>query len=96
MVDKLPTGKQWQYEPKWDGFRCLFQRDGNDIMMTSNSGQDLSRYFAEVGFFLMENWSFQSRNNSPSTHCSSAFTRRRVGSSGFRKKRQRCTSHSIF
>jgi ATP-dependent DNA ligase len=47
-VDKLPVGKQWQYEPKWDGFRCLLQRDGNDVMMTSKSGQNLSRYFPEV------------------------------------------------
>jgi ATP-dependent DNA ligase len=47
-VDRLPLGTQWQYEPKWDGFRCLLERDGNDVMMTSKSGRSLLRYFPEV------------------------------------------------
>ena len=47
-VDAIPVGAQWQYEPKWDGFRCLLARDGNAIVMTSKSGQDLTRYFPEV------------------------------------------------
>lgn len=47
-VDSIPTGPQWQYEPKWDGFRCLIARRGNAVSLTSKSGQDLGRYFPEV------------------------------------------------
>jgi ATP-dependent DNA ligase len=47
-VDAIPTGGAWQYEPKWDGFRCLLARDGETVTMTSKSGQDLTRYFPEV------------------------------------------------
>lgn len=47
-VDAIPVGEQWQYEPKWDGFRCLLARDGGTVTMTSKSGQDLTRYFPEV------------------------------------------------
>jgi ATP-dependent DNA ligase len=47
-VDAIPTGEQWQYEPKWDGFRCLLERDLKNVTMTSKSGQDLGRYFPEV------------------------------------------------
>jgi ATP-dependent DNA ligase len=47
-VDEIPVGERWQYEPKWDGFRCLLARDGEKITMTSKSGQDLTRYFPEV------------------------------------------------
>jgi ATP-dependent DNA ligase len=47
-VAAIPTGDQWQYEPKWDGFRCLLARAGKTITMTSKSGQDLKRYFPEV------------------------------------------------
>lgn len=47
-VDTIPVGEQWQYEPKWDGFRCLLARDAKTVTMTSKSGQDLTRYFPEV------------------------------------------------
>src|SRR6187399_3334089 len=47
-VDDIPTGKEWQYEPKWDGFRCLAFRDGEKISLQSKSGQPLGRYFPEV------------------------------------------------
>jgi ATP-dependent DNA ligase len=47
-VDTIPDGKEWQYEPKWDGFRCLLTRDVDAVAMYSKSGQDLSRYFPEV------------------------------------------------
>jgi ATP-dependent DNA ligase len=47
-VDGIPTGKEWQYEPKWDGFRCLLARDAGTVAMYSKSGQDLARYFPEV------------------------------------------------
>jgi ATP-dependent DNA ligase len=47
-VNAIPSGEQWQYEPKWDGFRCLLSRDGDAITMLSKSGRDLKRYFPEV------------------------------------------------
>ncbi|HEX3440978.1 MAG TPA: ATP-dependent DNA ligase [Pseudolabrys sp.] len=47
-VDTIPEGKDWQYEPKWDGFRCLVFRDGGEIELQSKSGQSLTRYFPEI------------------------------------------------
>src|SRR4051812_30141371 len=47
-VDVIPSGDNWQYEPKWDGFRCLAFRDGADVQLQSKSGQPLARYFPEV------------------------------------------------
>ena len=47
-AEKLPTGAEWQYEPKWDGFRCLAFRDGSEIELQSKSGQPLGRYFPDV------------------------------------------------
>src|SRR6476659_3395155 len=47
-VDEIPSGSGWQYEPKWDGFRCLAFREGNDIFLQSKSGQPLARYFPDV------------------------------------------------
>jgi ATP-dependent DNA ligase len=47
-VDEIPQGKEWQYEPKWDGFRCLLVRTASDVALISKSGKDLTRYFPEV------------------------------------------------
>jgi len=47
-VDEIPKGKDWQYEPKWDGFRCLVFRDGGKVDLQSKSGQSLTRYFPEL------------------------------------------------
>src|SRR5262249_5041097 len=47
-VDAIPAGPEWQYEPKWDGFRCLVFRDGAKIELQSKSGQPLTRYFPEL------------------------------------------------
>jgi ATP-dependent DNA ligase len=47
-VDEIPAGEHWQYEPKWDGFRCLAFRDGGKIELQSKSGQPLGRYFPEL------------------------------------------------
>jgi ATP-dependent DNA ligase len=44
----LPEGPQWQYEPKWDGFRCLAFRDKKRIELQSKSGKPLTRYFPEL------------------------------------------------
>ena len=38
-VDEIPTGPDWQYEPKWDGFRCLVFRDGAKVELQSKSGR---------------------------------------------------------
>jgi ATP-dependent DNA ligase len=47
-VEEIPTGDGWQYEPKWDGFRCLAFRNGDEIFLQSKNGQPLSRYFPDV------------------------------------------------
>ncbi|PTY07018.1 ATP-dependent DNA ligase [Opitutaceae bacterium EW11] len=47
-VDEIPVGPEWQYEPKWDGFRCLAYRNGNDVDLRSKSGQPLARYFPDI------------------------------------------------
>ena len=47
-VEELPRGDDWQYEPKWDGFRCVAFRDGERVDLQSKSGQPLARYFPEV------------------------------------------------
>jgi ATP-dependent DNA ligase len=48
LVDELPTGTEWQYEPKWDGFRCLAFRDGEQVDLMSKAGKPLARYFPEL------------------------------------------------
>jgi ATP-dependent DNA ligase len=48
LAAELPEGEGWQYEPKWDGFRCLARRDGGEVTLTSKSGKPLARYFPEV------------------------------------------------
>src|SRR5205085_1219914 len=47
-VDEIPEAPGWQYEPKWDGFRCLVFRDGHEVMLQSKSGKPLGRYFPEI------------------------------------------------
>jgi ATP-dependent DNA ligase len=47
-VDNIPLGAQWQYEPKWDGFRCLVFRDGRKVELQSKSGRMLTWYFPEL------------------------------------------------
>jgi ATP-dependent DNA ligase len=48
LVEELPVEPGWQYEPKWDGFRCLVFRNGRSVELQSKSGQSLTRYFPEV------------------------------------------------
>ena len=47
-VAEIPSGPEWQYEPKWDGFRCLVFREGDRIELQSKAGQPLTRYFPEL------------------------------------------------
>jgi ATP-dependent DNA ligase len=47
-VDAIPQGPEWQYEPKWDGFRCIVFRDGDSVTLQSKAGKPLTRYFPDV------------------------------------------------
>jgi ATP-dependent DNA ligase len=48
QVPALPAGDDWCFEPKWDGFRCLLFREGDDVELRSKAGKPLGRYFPEV------------------------------------------------
>jgi ATP-dependent DNA ligase len=48
LADALPAGDRWQFEPKWDGFRCLVFKDGGAVVLQSKAGQPLGRYFPEL------------------------------------------------
>src|SRR5688572_29136021 len=48
LAAELPNVDGWQYESKWDGFRCVASRDGGAVELTSKSGKPLGRYFPEV------------------------------------------------
>jgi ATP-dependent DNA ligase len=48
LTDEIPSGEGWQFEPKWDGFRCLAFRDGDTVELMSKSGKPLARYFPEI------------------------------------------------
>jgi ATP-dependent DNA ligase len=48
LVEEIPAGHGWQYEPKWDGFRCIAFRDNEKIYLQSKAGQPLARYFPDV------------------------------------------------
>jgi ATP-dependent DNA ligase len=47
-VEQIPSGPEWEYEPKWDGFRCLAFRDGAKLELQSKSGRSMTRYFPEL------------------------------------------------
>src|SRR5689334_14929868 len=47
-VDELPEGTEWIFEPKWDGFRALVFRDGDEILIQSRDEKSLNRYFPEL------------------------------------------------
>ncbi|WP_212742218.1 ATP-dependent DNA ligase [Sphingomonas sp. 3P27F8] len=52
LVEALPEGEGWQFEPKWDGFRAIATREGADIAIWSKSGKRLDRYFPELASML--------------------------------------------
>jgi ATP-dependent DNA ligase len=52
IAQKLPNEPGWQFEPKWDGFRCLAFRAGNQVEIKAKSGKSLSRFFPEVVAYL--------------------------------------------
>jgi ATP-dependent DNA ligase len=53
-VDEIPAGEGWIFEPKWDGFRALVFRDGDEIDIQSRDAKPLNRYFPEVVDALRE------------------------------------------
>ncbi|HEY8617124.1 ATP-dependent DNA ligase [Phenylobacterium sp.] len=48
LVDEIPREAGWRFEPKWDGFRCLAFRSGDEVELHAKSGKPLGRYFPEV------------------------------------------------
>lgn len=54
LATEIPVGKEWEYEPKWDGFRCLAFRSGKEVELQSKSAQTLTRYFPEIAAALLE------------------------------------------
>ena len=48
LVGRLPEGKEWRYEPKWDGFRCLAFKRQRGVTLRSKSGKSLERYFPDI------------------------------------------------
>nr|WP_166175063.1 ATP-dependent DNA ligase [Altererythrobacter segetis] len=53
LASRIPEGEGWQFEPKWDGFRCLAFRDGDAVELMSKSGKPLARYFPEIAEALL-------------------------------------------
>ncbi len=49
LVRELPTGDEWQYEPKWDGFRGLLENTSGELRLWSRNARPLLRYFPELG-----------------------------------------------
>ena len=45
---ELPDGDGWRYEPKWDGFRTIVFRDGDEVHLQSRNGRPMNRYFPEI------------------------------------------------
>ncbi len=54
VAKAIPVGDEWEYEPKWDGFRCLSFRDEQTVQIMSKSSQPLGRYFPEITEALLE------------------------------------------
>ncbi|MDB5623487.1 MAG: dependent ligase [Devosia sp.] len=54
LVEALPNGNGWQFEPKWDGFRCIAVRAGSEVALFAKSGKPLGRYFPEMVAALAE------------------------------------------
>ena len=53
-VEALPPGDEWVFEPKWDGFRTLVFRDGEELFIQSRDGKPLNRYFPELAAALLK------------------------------------------
>ncbi len=53
-VDEIPSGEAWLFEPKWDGFRTLVFRDGEELLLQSRDLKPMNRYFPELVEPLLE------------------------------------------
>ena len=53
-VDAIPGGNDWIFEPKWDGFRAIVFRDGEEILIQSRDEKPLNRYFPDIEKPLLE------------------------------------------
>ncbi len=53
-IDGLPPGDEWLFEPKWDGFRCIVFKDGDEVELGSRNEKPLTRYFPELVTSLQE------------------------------------------
>ena len=49
LVEACPSERGWQFEPKWDGFRCLAFRDGDEVELRAKSGKPLGALFPRGG-----------------------------------------------
>jgi ATP-dependent DNA ligase len=54
ISSEIPSGPEWEYEPKWDGFRCIAFRGGDEVELQSKAEKPLTRYFPEVVAALRE------------------------------------------
>ena len=54
LVDALPRDGGWQFEPKWDGFRCLAFRNGREVELKAKSGKSLNRFFPDTVRMIAE------------------------------------------
>ena len=48
LAREIPAGDGWLFEPKWDGFRCIVARDGDELELTSRNERPFTRYFPEL------------------------------------------------
>lgn len=48
LVDEIPKEAGWRFEPKWDGFRCLAYRSGDEVLLKAKSGKPLNRFFPDM------------------------------------------------
>ena len=104
-AENIPAGDGWQYEPKWDGFRCIAFRNGEKIYLQSKAGQPLARYFPDIvgaspncpsnNLFWMANLLSPSAALFHSMHCNCVCIRPRVASRNWPRPIQPCTSSSI-
>lgn len=52
IQDDIPQGEEWIYEPKWDGFRTLVFKDGDELWVRSRKDRPMNRYFPEIETLL--------------------------------------------
>jgi len=104
-AEEVPAGNGWQYEPKWDGFRCIAFRDDRKIYLQSKPGQPLARYFPDIvealaglpaqQFIIDGELVIPIRSAFLSMNCNCVYIPRRVGSKNLPKRILLCSSFSI-